>query len=350
MAAPVTTAPPSRGVRWARSTLGPRGAGDPAAGDRGRFGSKVEAYRAAVEAAISRDTLEEDRAFLDGLRDEFGLEPGEARVVEHYARETVVPMEEGDPDAAYERMRLLGEGGAGRTWLARDRARDRLVVLKEPLGAWQEADDVLEAARREARLAAKVDHPNVVDVEEVVEDDGVPVLVMEHVAGGSLHDLLRDEGPLPWRRAARIAEDVARGVAAVHDRGIVHRDLKPANVLLDDEGHAKVSDFGIARERRDAGGTRVLDDREPAGTEAWMAPEVRHGVARADEASDVYGCATLLHACLAGEPPDPEAGPAIEGVPEALQAVLERGLARRPGDRYDAARALAGAIAEVRSS
>jgi len=245
----------------------------------------------------------------------------------------------------------LAEGNTTTVYKGYQERLDRFVLLKVLRPALARDEELARRFEEEAQLVAQIQHPNVVTIYDYGRtEDEQTYLATEFIEGTDLRGLLGVVGLLPPALAALVLREAATGLRAAHERGILHRDLKPANVLLDDEGHAKVSDFGIARERRDAGGTRVLDDREPAGTEAWMAPEVRHGVARADEASDVYGCATLLHACLAGEPPDPEAGPAIEGVPEALQAVLERGLARRPGDRYDAARALAGAIAEVRSS
>jgi len=342
----VTGATIAPSVHLAQRWLGPNQPDNPIERDRQRFEQRVEAYRSALEASMARDTLDQDEPFLEALRERFEIGDEQDRVLRYYARQAVVPTRSGDPDDAYERLRVLGEGGAGRTWLARDRARERLVVLKEPLDRWQSEPDVLEAARREAELAAKVDHPNVVDVEEVVEDDGVPVLVMEHVAGGSLADRLREHGTLDWRRAVAVAHDVAQGLTAVHREAIVHRDVKPANVLVDDDGSAKVTDFGVARRTED-GDTRLVGGPEPPGTEPYMAPEERTGAASGDERVDVYACTALLYACLAGTPPSPGQAVDLEGVPEALQAVLERGLAPSPEDRYPSAPALADALAEV---
>lgn len=334
------------GLRFAREWLGPDEPENPIEQDQRSFEQRVDAYRAALEASMARGTLDEDEPFLASLREQFEITEEEDRIVRYYARQAVVPTREGDPDSAYERLRILGEGGAGRTWLARDRARDRLVVLKEPHSRWQTEPAVLSAARREAQLAAKVRHPNVVEVEEVIEDDGVPVLVMEHVAGGSLEEALRQEGILGWRRAVSIAHDVARGLSAVHEAGIVHRDIKPANVLVDSDGNAKLADFGIARDVGD-GSTRVLEGESAAGTEAYMAPEVRSGRTAGDERSDVYSCTALLYACLHGRAPS-EGGPVLDAdLPSGLDRVLAKGLAVDPENRYADASAFAEALTKV---
>lgn len=335
------------GVRWARKLLGPSEPEDPVEQDQRDFENRVEAYRAALEASMARGTMEEDERFLASLRERFGITDAEDRIVRYYARQAVVPVREGDPEAAYERLRILGEGGAGRTWLARDRARERLVVLKEPLERWQREPAVLEAARREARLAARVRHPNVVEVEEVVEHGDQPILVLEHVAGGSLADRLRSKGVLEWRRALSIAHGVAQGLSAIHNAGIVHRDVKPSNILLGREGIAKVTDFGIAREAGD-GRTKVEEGASSLGTDAYMAPEVRRGSSSGDERSDVYGCAAVLYTCLHGAPPS-DGGPVIidNEVPPQLERVLAKGLAVDPDDRYQDATELAEALAEV---
>ncbi len=336
-------------MQVARRWLGPSLESRPEERAKKRFGKKVDAYRAAVEASIARDTLSEDGEYLEALREEFDLERGEATVIEHYARDAVVPTRREAPGEVYERLRILGQGGAGRTWLARDRSRDRLVVLKEPLERWHKSPKILKAARREAELAAKVRHPNVVEVEKVLDDGGVPVLVIEHVPAGSLADLLEDEGPLPWPRAVQLAEDVARGLEAIHGAGIVHRDIKPSNVLLTDDGIAKITDFGIAREPAGAGTTKVLEDEGPVGTEPFMAPEVKSGDSKGTKRSDVYACAALLHTLMTGSPPTrwtrlPSTAPA------SVSSVLEKGLHPDPGERYPSAGAFAGALNEVSSS
>lgn len=327
-------------VRIARRIFGVAPRGDAQDVESALYGQRIDAYRAALEASLARGTLDEDAEFLAALRERFGISEAEDRVLMHYAKGSVIVTRGKQAWDAYERLRLLGEGGAGRTWLARDRARDRLVVLKEPLERWHEDEKARDAVLREARLAAKVRHANVVAVEEVVEGKGPPVIVMEYMEGGSLADLLRARGTLPWRDAVALLVDVLRGVEAIHASGIVHRDVKPSNILLTGEGVAKVADFGIAVPTT-SGKTVVEGSTTFAGTLSYVAPEVRAGFFQGDRRSDVYSCAAVLHECLHGAPPGRSAVLVANDVPPALSAVLARGLAQSPDERYATARALA---------
>jgi hypothetical protein len=323
--------------------------------DQQMYGQRIDTYRAALESSIARGTVEEDAEFLAALRERFGITEAEERVVLYYAKSSVVVARDTDAWGAYERLRLLGEGGAGRTWLSRDRARDRLVVLKEPIEHWQKDPNLRAHVLREARIAAKVRHPNVVAVEEVVEHQGAPIIVMEYLEGGSLADLLRRRGTLPWREAAQLALGVLRGLEAVHAAGIVHRDIKPSNILLAADGSPKVGDFGIALSPTAGGGAAsartIIDVNAPAiaGTPSYMAPEAREGAG--DRRVDVYGGAAVLHECVFGSPPVPDA-PVVQrnDLPPALLAVLARGLAARPEDRYASARAFADDLSRLVSS
>ena len=334
-------------VRFARRLLGVERK-SALANDESLYGQRIDAYRAALEASIARGTLEEDGEFLAALRLRFGISEAEERVLLHYARSSVVVFRDRKAWEAYERLRLLGEGGGGRTWLARDRSRDRLVVLKEPLERWQQDPATREAVLREARLAAKVRHPNVVAVEEVVEGNGSPVIVMEYLEGGSLADLLRSRGTLPWREAVNLGVDILRGVEAVHAAGIVHRDLKPSNILLDGQGNPKIADFGIALPP--SPNRTVIDgaSTQRAGTYLYMAPEVRSGASTGDKRGDLYACAVLLHECLYGAPPGVGNPVVVRGdVPPALTALLASGLAERPEERPATARAFAEELARI---
>ena len=326
-------------VRMARRFFGAEPRGTRQEVETALYGQRIDAYRAALEASLARDTLDEDREFLAALRERFGITDAEERVLMHYARSSVIVTRGRQAWDAFERLRLLGEGGAGRTWLARDRARDRLVVLKEPLERWHEDEKARETVLREARLAARVRHANVVAVEEVVEGKGAPIIVMEYMEGGSLSDLLRARGTLPWREAASMMIQVLRGVEAIHASGIVHRDIKPSNVLLTGEGVPKVADFGIAVPTT-SGKTVVEGNSSFAGTLSYVAPEVRAGFFQGDRRSDVYACAAVLHECLHGAPPGRSAVVVTTNeVPPALAAVLARGLAENPDQRIPTARA-----------
>src|SRR5581483_7230907 len=265
-------------VRFTRRLFGVQPRTSTRAADDAVYGQRIDAYRAALEASFARDSMEEDADFLGALRERFGISEAEDRVLRHYAKSSVIVARDRKASEAFERLRLLGEGGGGRTWLARDRQRDRLVVLKEPLQQWQQDPQTREAVLREARLAAKVRHPNVVSVEEVVEGKGSPIIVMEYLEGGSLSDLLRSRGTLPWREAVPLVIDVARGLEAVHSAGIVHRDVKPSNILLNGEGAPKVADFGIALPVVSTRTVLDVGSTARAGTLFYMAPEVRAGM------------------------------------------------------------------------
>jgi hypothetical protein len=336
-------------VRFAHRLFGIVDAKTPGEASEVLYGQRIDAYRAALEASLARGSLDEDRDFLAALRGRFGISDAEERVLLHYARSSVLVARGERAWDAYERLRLLGEGGGGRTWLARDRARDRLVVLKEPLDSRQQEPALREAVLREARLAARVRHANVVAIEEVVEGGGSPVIVMEYLEGGSVLDLLRARGTLAWREAAALTLGVLRGVEAIHAANIVHRDVKPSNVLLTADGTPKVADFGIAV-AAGTGKTQVDAGTTFAGTRSYLAPEVRAGAHAGDRRSDVYACGALLHECIYGSPPGGTTPTLLVDVPPALAAVLARALAERPEERYPTARAFADDLGRVARS
>ena len=199
----------------------------------------------------------------------------------------------------YELRALLGRGGMGEVYEAADRRLDRTVavkVLREEL-----ARDRRFVARfhREARTAARLQHPEIVAVHDFGEHDGRVYLVLEHVPGRTLHELLRDEGAVAPARAASVGAHVADALAHAHARGIVHRDVAPGNVMIRTDGAVKVLDFGIARAIQGSGhGASVTAH----GTLAYAAPEVLAGE-RADQRVDVYGLGAVLYELLTGVPP-----------------------------------------------
>lgn len=187
----------------------------------------------------------------------------------------------------------------GAVWLGRDEVLGREVALKK-LGTASGATSAdFERAEREARLAARLNHPHVVAVFDLVAGDDAQWLVMEYVAGVNLSEFVRAQGPLTPEEAAPILGQVADALAAAHAAGIVHRDVKPSNILVGPQGQVKLSDFGIARAEADASLTQT---GLVTGSPAYLAPEVAAG-RTATEASDVWSFgATLFHA-LAGHPP-----------------------------------------------
>jgi len=187
----------------------------------------------------------------------------------------------------------------GAVWLGRDEVLGRQVAIKRIGMAPGGSSPDLLRAEREARLAARLNHPHVVAVFDLVDEDDQQWLVMEYVEGMTLAELVRKHGALPLDQAAQIVAQAAEALAAAHDAGIVHRDVKPSNILVTPEGQVKLSDFGIARAEADASLTQT---GLVTGSPAYISPEVASG-RQATDLSDVWSLgATLFHA-LAGAPP-----------------------------------------------
>jgi hypothetical protein len=254
---------------------------------------------------------------------------------------------------------VAGRGGMGVVYRATQLGLDRAVALK--LVAPERAADANFRARfeRESRVAAAIEHPNVIPVYGAGEEDGRLYLLMRWVPGTDLQALIRRSGRLGHVHAATIVAQVAAGLDAAHAVGLVHRDVKPANVLLggeDGSGHVYLSDFGLTLDP--SADTRVTDSGEWFGTVDFMAPEQFEGD-RPDARTDVYALGCVLNAALSGEPPfprgsvpgtilahlnDPPPRPsATAGVPRAFDDVVARALAKRPSDRYRSAGELARA-------
>lgn len=187
----------------------------------------------------------------------------------------------------------------GAVWLGRDEVLGREVAIKrighQPGGTSPD----LVRAEREAKIAARVNHPHVVAVFDLVQEDDQQWLVMEYVDGPTLAELIRDHGPMPTDRAAAILAQAAEALSAAHAAGVVHRDVKPSNILVTAEGQAKLSDFGIARAEADASLTQT---GLVTGSPAYLAPEVASGQL-ATPASDVWSLGATLFHTLAGRPP-----------------------------------------------
>jgi tRNA A-37 threonylcarbamoyl transferase component Bud32 len=241
----------------------------------------------------------------------------------------------------------LGSGGMSTVYLSRDETLERWVAAKVLHREISDQPDQIERFRREARAVAQVSHPNVVAVIDAGEDGGRPYIVFEYVDGETLKERIDRLGRLPLDETAAYAIEVGRGLAAAHARRLVHRDVKPQNVLIDAEGRAKVTDFGIARELEQDGLTktgRVL------GTTDYVSPEQAMGQ-QVDARSDIYSLGVLLYEMLTGEVPfqaDNLVGVAMKHVNEhmpdvqkhrrdvssALAAVIERSTEKKPEKRY----------------
>ena len=193
----------------------------------------------------------------------------------------------------------LGSGGMSTVYLAVDETLGRHVAVKVMHREISDQPDQLERFRREARAVAQLSHPNVVGVIDAGDDDGHPYIVFEYVPGQTLKRRVDELGRLPLDEATAYAIEVGRGLAAAHAARLVHRDVKPQNVLIDSEGRAKVTDFGIARSLEGHGLTatgRVL------GTTDYVSPEQAMG-RDADPRTDVYSLGVVLYEMLTGEVP-----------------------------------------------
>ncbi|HEY2681234.1 MAG TPA: serine/threonine-protein kinase, partial [Candidatus Udaeobacter sp.] len=201
----------------------------------------------------------------------------------------------------YELLEVIGRGGQGVVYRARQKSLNRTVALKViGLGHWA-TDGHLKRFRREAEAAASLDHSGIVPIYEVGERDGSCYFSMKLVEGGQLDDVSKAE-PMPTRRAVELIAKVARTVHYAHEHSILHRDIKPGNILLDQKGEPHLTDFGLARlVETESTVTRTM---EVLGTPSYMAPEQAVGNnAAVGTASDVYGLGAVLYQLLTGHPP-----------------------------------------------
>ncbi|MET8045965.1 serine/threonine-protein kinase [Streptosporangium sp. NPDC005286] len=250
----------------------------------------------------------------------------------------------------YRLVEPVGTGGMGRVWRGRDELLDREVAVKEILfpPSMDAAQRELSGKRamREARAAARLNHPGVITVYDVISRDGVPVIVMEFIRGLSLQQRINQQGRLAPAEVARIGAMMAEALGEAHAAGIVHRDLKPANVLLTGN-RVIITDFGIASLTGDA---TLTDSGILFGTPAYMAPEQAHGLV--DAACDLWSLGATLYAAVEGRPPyvapshvailaallSQEPAPPRHAGP--LTPVLTGLLRRNPDQRLSAAQAL----------
>ncbi len=245
--------------------------------------------------------------------------------------------------------RELGRGGMALVYLARDTRHERFVALKT---LRPEIAIALGRERflREIKLAARLQHPNILPVFDSGDAGGTLFYVMPFVEGESLRDRLDREPQLPVDDALQIAREVAEALAYAHDHDVVHRDIKPENIMLSG-GHAIVADFGIARAVSAAGGDKLTQTGLAIGTPAYMPPEQASGTGQVDRRSDIYSLACVLYETLAGQPPftgptaqaimarhSLDAVPRLkivrDAIPDELEVVIERALEKVPADRY----------------
>ncbi|MFL5820652.1 MAG: serine/threonine-protein kinase [Solirubrobacteraceae bacterium] len=228
----------------------------------------------------------------------------------------------------YRLDRVLGTGGMASVWLALDQRLQRPVAVKVMADTLAGDPDYVRRFEREARIAAGLSHPNLVDIFDFSAEGERPFLVMEYVAGGTLAQRMSEEAAVPVSVEA-LARDLLGALAHIHAAGIVHRDIKPANVLIDEHGRLRLTDFGIAHPR-DA--THLTSTGQVIGTLKYLAPEVAEGQA-ATPRSDLYSCGILLRDC------GPDGGQVAE--------LIERLTARDPQVRPPSAQAAVELLAQT---
>src|SRR4030042_5573426 len=251
----------------------------------------------------------------------------------------------------------LGRGGMGEVYLAEDTTLERKVAIKRlPEEMYQ---DLTARSRfiREAKAAAALDHPYICSVHEVGETENRLFFAREYVEGKTLRDRIL-EGPLPLKQALQIAMEIAEALQVAHEKGIIHRDIKPANIMLMEKGHAKVMDFGLAKQVMSAGqetaqaerSMTLTEEGQAPGTPAYMSPEQLKGKTL-DQRSAIFSFGIMLYEILSAvhpfkketvlttvsailsEEPQPIAG-LIKGLPDPLQQIIRKMLAKDPGQRY----------------
>jgi serine/threonine-protein kinase len=254
----------------------------------------------------------------------------------------------------------IGSGGMSTVFRAFDTVLERPVAIKLMHREMSSDSDQLERFRREARAVAQLNHPHIVQVIDAGEDDNAPYIVLEYIEGETLKDCIRRKGRLPIPEAIAYAIEIARALGAAHERAIVHRDVKPQNVLIDAEGSAKVTDFGIARTLTEEG---LTADGRVLGTTDYVSPEQALGHAVTGQ-SDLYSLGIVLYEMLTGEVPfrgENQIAVAMKHVREdlpdvsmrrpeistALAAVVDHATAKDLDRRYQNAEALAADLEDV---
>ena len=332
------------------------------AGDQAAFIARACGANAALKAEAESllSASHESRDFLE--------RPALDRLAQAFAGDGL-DLQPGRRIGAYTIVRQLGFGGAGEVWRAKDERLGRDVAIKVLLPHLATDAEKLSRFAEEARAAGTLNHPNILTVHDVGEHEGMPYLVSECLEGRNLRERLK-AGPIPVAEAIAVAQGVAQGLIAAHERGIVHRDLKPENTFLKSDGGIKLLDFGLAKLKLPTASAQSGADDTAlslvAGTAAYMAPEQARGESP-DPRADLFALGVMMYEMLAGQHPfrgasvfetlhailtrEPLDLLAVnERVPSAVARIVMRLLQKSPDARFQSARDLAWSLAQATDS
>lgn len=252
----------------------------------------------------------------------------------------------------YEILNIIGHGGMATVYRARQVSMQRIVALKVLPRQLMQDDTYLQRFHREVEIVSRLEHRNIVPVHDFGEFEGQPYIVMRYMPAGSVDDLL-GRGPLDFDLSLKIIEQIAPALDYAHSKGVLHRDLKPSNILMDDNGDAYLTDFGIARVLGENRGGISITTRHVVGTPAYMSPEQAQGQAL-DNRSDLYALGVMLFEMTTGQRPfhaDTPYGVAVlqvtaappaprninPNIPPALEVTIQRMLKKKPAERFHSA-------------
>jgi len=258
----------------------------------------------------------------------------------------------------YEVRESIGEGNFSVTYRATDKVLGRDVAIKILREQYVKHAGFTSRFENEARAAALISHPNVIQVFDYGREDDIAFIVMQYVPGASLKDYIRDNAPLSVNESVEFTRQILDGLAAIHEAGIIHRDIKPQNVLMTDQRHLKLTDFGIAR--LDSAAAGLTESGTALGTAAYMAPEQASGQTLGRE-TDLYAVGVILYEMTTGQLPFPGDNPVQvmyrhvnenpppprtinPSIPVAIEAFTLRAMSKDPRDRFPGARAMRDAL------
>ena len=269
------------------------------------------------------------------------------------ARTAPSPSELGGHFPQLEILSLLGVGGMGAVYHARQIKLDRTVALKIILPESANDPSFAERFAREARTLARLDHPNIVGIHDFGEFDDGYFFLMEYVAGANLRQILQ-EGRLDQELALSIVRQICDALQYAHDAGVVHRDIKPENILVDKNGRVKIADFGLARlntnaDQPDARYFTLTGTNQVMGTPRYMAPEQIESASRVDQRADIYSLGVVFYEMLTGEVPMGSFEPPSQkgSVDKRIDQVVLKAMAREPARRYQQVSGLANDVSEI---